>query len=248
MPFISENALEEALVRAVKSPQAAPDFYRLMLESELLVLGTVEGREAATEQFNIDPGSRVSLVTGEKNGQKFLPVFTSMARMQEYVTQESKFLTVNGRALLDLTRGAPVTLNPASEFGREFTPDEVAQLLDGAPQARQPKRVIGEADFPPDLVAALNSVFVKHPEVATAWMIEVTFADRGGLSHPLVGVETSGDMAALVSDIETATNVALPGLVFDVQRVDRARPVGMADALLQGQPFYERGKSPRTLN
>lgn len=250
MPFISENRLEEALVAAAKNPLAAPEFYRLLLESELLVLGTVEGREGATESFNMEPGSKVSLIPGEKNGQKFLPVFSSLARMQEYVTAESKFLTVKGRALLDLTRGAPVTLNPASEFGREFTADEIAQLLDGAPQARQPKHLIGERDFPPGMVETLNAVFAKHPAVATAWMIEVTFADRGGLSHPLVGIELDphGDMTALVSDIETAASTALPGLVFDIQRVDRQRPMGMANALLQGEAFYERGKTSRILN
>ena len=43
MLFIPENELEKALVRAVKEPQSAPAFYRLLLSSDLLVLGTVEG-------------------------------------------------------------------------------------------------------------------------------------------------------------------------------------------------------------
>ena len=34
MPFIAENELEQALVKAVKDPAAAPDFYRLLLESD----------------------------------------------------------------------------------------------------------------------------------------------------------------------------------------------------------------------
>ena len=49
MPFIAENELEQALVKAVKNPAAAPDFYRLLLESNLLVLGTAEGQEDATD-------------------------------------------------------------------------------------------------------------------------------------------------------------------------------------------------------
>ena len=36
MPFISENKLEEALVRAVKSPATAPDFYRDNLKGAFL--------------------------------------------------------------------------------------------------------------------------------------------------------------------------------------------------------------------
>ena len=122
MPFISENELERALVEAVKSPASAPDFYRLLLESDLLVLGTVDGQEDANDKFTLAPGGKINLVTGVKNGGTFLPVFSSLPRMQEYVKRESKYLRVNGRALFDLTRGAPVTLNPASEYGKELTP------------------------------------------------------------------------------------------------------------------------------
>ena len=43
MPFIPENDLERALVNASHDATAAPNFYRLLLDSELLVLGTVDG-------------------------------------------------------------------------------------------------------------------------------------------------------------------------------------------------------------
>jgi hypothetical protein len=55
MPFISKNALERARVKTVKSPASAPDFYRLLLESDLLVPGTVDGQEGASD---IHPGAR----------------------------------------------------------------------------------------------------------------------------------------------------------------------------------------------
>ncbi len=76
MPFISENELERALVKAVKNPAVAADFYRQLLEADLLVMGTVEGQEGATEKFTLAPGGRVNLVTGvREGGGTFLPVF-----------------------------------------------------------------------------------------------------------------------------------------------------------------------------
>ena len=131
MLFIPENELEKALVRAAKDPGAAPDFYRLLLSSELLVLGSVEGHETDTSAFNVAPGSKISLVTGSRNGSQYLPIFSSLARMQDYVKQESKYLSINGRDLLDFTRGAPVILNPASEYGKELTADNMKAALDG---------------------------------------------------------------------------------------------------------------------
>ena len=162
MPFISENELERALVKAVKSPASAPDFYRLLLESDLLVMGTVEGQEDASERFTLAPGGRIKLVTGVKNGVSFLPIFSSLLRMQEYVKQETKYLSVNGRALLDVTRGAPVTLNPASEYGKELTPQQVVQLLGPQASPGRPLTITGDAEYPLPLVEVLNEIGRAH--------------------------------------------------------------------------------------
>ncbi|HEY1877457.1 MAG TPA: enhanced serine sensitivity protein SseB C-terminal domain-containing protein [Rhizomicrobium sp.] len=246
MPFISENELERALVSAVKNPASAPDFYRLLLESELLVMGTVEGQEDAAEQFAVAPGGKVNLVTGFKNGSTFLPVFSSLLRMQEYVKQETKYLRVNGRALLDLTRGAPVTLNPASEYGKEHTPQEVAQLLDPQVPRGQPRTIIGEADYPMPLVETLTDVFAARADIEAAWMIQVTFADRDE-PHPLVGVEfdsgMGSDWPSLMQAVEAAADRSVPGMVFDLQRIDRSHPNSLTAALLQVPPFYQRRKA-----
>jgi len=251
MPFVSENQLEEALIRAVKDPQQAPAFYRLLLECDLLVLGTVEGKEKSGEQFTLDPGGKLNLVTGLKDGSHFLPIFSSLRRMQDYVKQESKFLRVNGRALLELTRGAPVFLNPASEYGKEFSVQQVVQLLEPSSRpASQPRVITGEADYPVALVDMLTNVFADKPEVEAAWMIQVTFADRADQPHPLVGVElgkAGGDWMALVRALEAAAQ-SLPGFIFDIQRIERDNPNSLSDALLQVPPFYQRRTAGATLN
>ena len=243
MLFIPENELERALVKAVKIPAAAPDFYRLLLESDLLVMGTVEGQEAATEAFTLASGGHVNLVTGLKDGHQYLPVFSSVLRMQDYVKQESKYLSINGRALLELTRGAPVILNPASEYGKELTAEQVGQLLGPSRPSGPQRTIIGEADYPMPLVEALTRVFAADALVEAARMIQVTFADRAHEPHPLVGIETgpSIDFRKLVDAIQQEAETAVPGMVFDIQRIDRAAPNSMTEALLQAAPFYVRG-------
>lgn len=244
MLFIPENELEKALVRAVKEPHRAADFYRLLLTSDLLVLGSVEGHESATEAFSVAPGGKVSLVTGIKDGGQYLPVFSSLPRMQDYVKQESKFLAVNGRALLDLTRGAPVILNPASEYGKELTADQVRQLLD-APQSRP--LAVGAADYPAALVDMLRGLFADRPEIETAWVIQAIFADQPQLPRPVVGIEaasTGADWPHLMRAIEAAAEKSIPGQLFDVQPVDRRNPTGFTGSLLQCEPFYRRPAKP----
>jgi len=243
MLFIPENELERALVRAVKEPAAGPDFYRLLLESRLLVLGTAEGQEGATEEFSLAPGSRLNLVTGLKDGHQYLPVFSSVARMQDFVKQESKYLSIRGRDLLDLTRGAPVILNPASEYGKELTAEQVGQLL-GPSQLRN---VVSDTPYPAPLVEALTRVFVAHPDVDAAWMIQVTADGQNQNLHPLVGVETdnAAGFRALVEAIQQEAEASVPEMLFDVQRIDRRNPSGLTEALLQVPPFYIRGRSQK---
>jgi SseB protein N-terminal domain/SseB protein C-terminal domain len=250
MSFIPENELERALVQAVQNPVAAPDFYRLLLESDLLVLGTAQGQENARDQFTVTPGGKFNFVIGVKDGAQFLPVFSSLPRMQDYVRQESKYLSIKGRDLLEMTRGAPVTLNPSSEYGKEFSAREVLQLLDG-PGAREIRTIVGA--FPIALVEALSAAFTLRPDIEAAWMIQVTFADRAKEPHPLVGIEldskTGGDWPSLIQAIEDAAEKSAPGMVFDVQRVDRHNPADLTNALLQVPPFYQRhASSSGTLN
>jgi len=238
MPFVPENELERALIRAVEEPAAAPDFYRLLLSSELLVLGSVEGHESATDAFSVAPGSNVKLVTGLKDGGQYLPLFSSLARMQDYVKQESKFLRINGRALLDLTRGAPIILNPASEYGKELTPDQVQHLLDGPKIV--PRVIEGQAELPTQLMEALVQFFTARADIQAAWMQMVAPADRAHEAHPLLGIETMGDWPSLMAALQVLVESAASSPVLDVQRVDRHHPAGLAGALLQAEPFYRR--------
>lgn len=247
MPFLSENKLEEALVAAVKNPATAPDFYRLLLESDLLILGTVNGQQEAAKKFHAEAGSTFSFVSGERNGFKFLPVFSSLTRVQTYVKQESKYLSMKGRDLLEITRGAPIVLNPDSEYGKSLSAEEIALLLnDGLPQGVTVP-IIRDIDPPAPLVKALIALFRQNADVSTAWISHIAFAEEGDVPHPLVGVETTGDMASLVAQIQSVAEKSAPGLAFDVERVERQRPSGIAKTLLQTNPFYSRGPG-RLLN
>jgi hypothetical protein len=240
MLFIAENDLEKALVAATKDPSAAPEFYRLLLESDLLVLGTMEGQEDTNQKVPLTPGGRLNLIPGQKDGFAFLPVFSSLPRMQEYLEQERKYLSINGRALLDLTRGAPVMLNPASEYGRELSPQQVQQLLDDFSGA-SPVRM-GTTVYPTELVEALRALFADRPDIENAWMIQGNFFD--GTQRPLVGIaldaKTGGSWSSLMQAIQGAAQSALPGLAFDIERVDPRNPTGLTNAFLQSPPFYQR--------
>src|ERR1700761_7533323 len=189
MDFVPQNDLERALVRAVKEPAARPEFYRLLLASDLLVLGNLAG-----DQLQI-------VSTKNKAGVNVHPVFSSVPRVQAYIREKQNYLTLNGHALFKMTKGAAFVLNPNSSYGKELPPEELASLLDPDAHTAKPivldkatQVLIGQpAVYPHDLVNALKEEFAKRPDVLNAYLVQIAFSGRDEPPHPMIGVETTGD-------------------------------------------------------
>ena len=88
--FVSANSLEHRLVEAAKDPGARPAFYRELLESDLLVLGFTNSG-GGDGHFVAQIGDTVSIAhwTGQ-DGEQFIPVFSSMERLREAISHESR--------------------------------------------------------------------------------------------------------------------------------------------------------------
>ena len=121
MTFVPENDLEAALVRAATEAAARPEFYRLLLTSTLFVIARIEGRKLTPGNNTIQAGERMQIATGDLNGKRFHPVFTSLKRLQEANPENADWLSLNGRALFETTKGATFVLNPGVQYGKELT-------------------------------------------------------------------------------------------------------------------------------
>jgi SseB protein N-terminal domain len=127
--FEPENPLEEALVRSDKNPMARREFRLLFLESDIVVIGRVEGREFSDEDGPLRPGEKLKLGLIEYKGLRCVPCFTSTTRLAAGIEQHTAYVTLKGRALFQLARGVPVMLNIGSELGKGFSPDEIDEIL-----------------------------------------------------------------------------------------------------------------------
>jgi hypothetical protein len=250
MAFAPENALEDALMHATREPAARPEFYRLLLESDLLVLGRVARAIPGTEGPTVLPGDSLQIRSAQINGRASHPVFSSLTRLQAYIRERDDFLTLKGRALFEATPGASFVLNPGSDYGKELLAGEIAQLMDPASTAPQritiqkPTQVlIGQPSvYPQALVDALKVAFAARAEIEAAYLVQIAYEAQA--PHPLIGVETTGDWDSLSSAVGGVAAAAAPGLLFDLARVDRAAPqTTLTDALLKTAPFYQRKKS-----
>jgi len=242
--FVPENDLESALVCAAKEPAARPEFYRLLLSSDLFIIGEVEGRSLSNTTNTIQPGEQIQIARGEMNGKSFHPVFSSLKRLEENNRGGGEWLSLNGRLLFEMTKGATFVLNPGLAYGKELLAEEIAWMLAPA-AARQveiekPTQVlIGQpAVYPHALVDALKAHFATRPEVSAAYLVQIGYPDQK--PHPLIGVETTGGWKALSDSIGRIIAAAAPGQIVDATPIDRTDKSGLSSSLTQTQPFYTR--------
>src|SRR5262245_59759236 len=93
-----ETALEAALRLAASDPAARPDFYRLLLESEVFVIGaTAHKKEGAR---TLDAGEKIGIQNWtRKDGSSVVPFFTSLDALQRAISEPADYLKLDARAL-----------------------------------------------------------------------------------------------------------------------------------------------------
>jgi hypothetical protein len=193
--FIPANELEELLMAAAQDATARPRFCRTLLESELFVVVASGGD---------NQGARIQ--TWQRDNQTIVPVFSAPARLQEFMKEtgieEYEQTGVGGRELLTILQTAHVILNPVSDYGKEFYPEEIQGLLDGSELKRlkvialdesQPVLLSQPEEFPHALISALKSEFAREEAVAAAYLAQAHQTPAHRYAQLVVGIEAASD-------------------------------------------------------
>lgn len=241
MSFVPGNALEEAMMRAVSDAAARVDFYRLLLETELFVIGQIADREdeGPTTLRENDSLSIGTLVYQQKT---YHPLFSSEARLNAFVNGPTRFFSMQGRALFECTRGAEFLLNPGSELSKIMVPEEIEHILaNAAKMAPISIKLSPPAVYPKKLVQALCVLFVSRSQVDAAHLHYVSREGDGGEPHPLIAIEAEGDTQLLLREVQVAALAAMPGAVVDIVGVDPKTQLDpFRKQLIGNAPFYRR--------
>ena len=128
--FEALNPLEALLEEAVRDPARVDDFYRLLLDTELIIL---------TPDAKMEPGKRralkykeaINIATVEYKGLKWHPAFTAPKRVAAYVKEPETCLSAKARNLFTMLPGSNFWINPLSECQIPMLADDIAKLLEG---------------------------------------------------------------------------------------------------------------------
>ena len=230
MVITPENALENAMLAAVTDASAHATFYRLLLGSELVALGTY--------------GETMLLETVRGPAGDFHPVFTSNQRIKALITDEVPRFMIAGRELFEITRGASFVLNPGSSPEKTLNANEIAWCLEKFPPpadliVAQPKV------YPVKLVKALCVLFTSRAAIKAAHLVFVAREGIDQQAHPMIGLEADGDEPRLAQEIFAAAAAVMPGTPIEVVYLDTSAALApLPKHLLSVPPFYSRTLPP----
>jgi hypothetical protein len=249
-----DNVLEIALELAASEPAHRPEFFRLLLESTIFILGSsgqIEAEERDEGLITLKKNTPIQITNWVKpDGSSVIPFFSSLRALQRAIAGDEKYIALPARTFFAMTLGADLILNARSAFGKEFTPEEVEALLaEGVNQAATPmvmetvtEILLGQpSNYPQRLVASLTTLLAKYRNVKAAYLALMHDRSRDEKPHLIVGIEADGDFENVIRDVGTvAADTAPDGEPVDLIRVVRGES-GVGQYFLEEvKPFYER--------
>lgn len=232
--FEPENDIERLLMRASAEPAERPAFARALMDAEIVLVLVPEGDDPIVPGPDgnavIPEGTKMVLPSAVRGEERLIPFFTARSRAQAWYSNDHVAVPERTRDLFARYPGAPFVLNPGSDYGKDYTPGEVARLLAGdfdltAPQAattQAPQQIMlaHPSEIPTALIEALAREFADVKSVRGAWLM---LAMRGGEAEQswMLGVDHTGAWQEVRDAIGRAiVGDILGGRVLDAMPLD----------------------------
>lgn len=225
--FEPENDIERLLVRASAEPAARPAFARALMDAQIVLVLVPDGPITSGPDGNavIPEGTKMTLPSAVRGEQKLIPFFTARSRAQAWYREDHVAVPERVRDLFARYPGAPFVLNPGSDYGKDFTPGEVARLLAGEFEMAAPQTVTTTApeqimlaqpqEIPAALIEALAREFAGLKALRGAWLM---LAQRSGQPEQgwMLGVDYPGPWL----EVRDAISRALVGDILGGRMLD----------------------------
>lgn len=222
-----DQSLESLLKLAATESIYRTAFFRTLLDATVLVL--VAGSEPGGEdsEMTFTAGNGVNILHWEKqDGESVIPFFSSPEVLQQALSQaedeqtdleKQPFVAMPVRVLFEMTQGAHLFLNPKSEHGKEFWPQEVAMLLENGGLAQPAEMMVDKEsqillgqpeEYPAAMVDALIQLFSQRKPVRRAFLALMHDKSVDEQANLLIGLEVDGSPEEINQLIQEAGNVA----------------------------------------
>ncbi|HEN3654084.1 TPA: enhanced serine sensitivity protein SseB [Yersinia enterocolitica] len=229
-----DQSLESLLKLAATESIYRTAFFRALLDATVLVLVDDSEQRGEDGEMTFTAGNGVNILHWEKqDGESVIPFFTSVEVLQQALdiaedqpigreklpinAPKQPFIAMPVRVLFEMTQGAHLFLNPKSEHGKEFWPQEVAMLLENGGLAQPAEMVVDKEsqillgqpeEYPSAMVDALIQLFSQRKPVRRAFLALMHDKSVDEKPNLLIGLEVDGSIDEIDQLIQEAGNVA----------------------------------------
>ncbi len=205
--FKKELSLEKLLEKAAQEPSYRAEFYKRILNEELIIL--TENSSLANGKQILKEDTQVNIVSFKNGG---IPVFTTTDRIfdKNIIDKKVQFLQMKGLNLFELTKGATLILNPYSDSGKEFIPSEIEKIIDGTIITENHKQLTIKQDaevligqpsiYPTEIINSLKILFSNRPNVKKAYLGWIFDPASGEDAHYIFGIDADIDFQNLINE------------------------------------------------
>lgn len=179
-----EKQLEGLFLQALHEPAYRAEFLDKLMSAHIYFPGTTGRSDVSQIQESyLDENTPVQIKSwpNDEYGQ-IIPFFTSLEKMRLALSPDEKFICMPCNIFFVMTQGSLLILNPESDATKEFTPEEIQQLLEGndsdqneAYTVEEDAQVmLGQPEQRPDfLLDQLSKLFSQYPEVDSAFFAQM---------------------------------------------------------------------------
>ncbi len=201
MPFDPQNNLEKSLIKAASDPAHRPQFYKDLAGSDFFIVQEGPPPESSGKMV-LPKGTSLQLQHIEWEERSYIPVFSSLSRLQATIQEEVGYLALNAVEFMKITQGAELLLNPGSDYGKAFTKEEITSIVDGSiwkpteqyVAQKDTKVMIGQPpNYPKKLIEALTRYFKGTKQVKKAYIAQFFNPEDGEKPHTLIAVQVDSD-------------------------------------------------------
>jgi hypothetical protein len=246
---IEESNLERALRLAANEPAHRPDFYSVLLNATIYVLGPPDQDEPSVR--SVETGEKIFIQNWVRDdGSPIIPFFSSLSTLQRAIDVECSYLALPARAFFEITKGNTLVLNPKSQYGKEFFAGEIDALLSNGVNRLPEQRVTTKAaevflgepqEYPSKMVDSLTTLLAKRSNVKAAYLLQMHEPVLDEKPRLVVGIDADGDVEQIMREAGIVAGDSMPiGESVDMMQVIIGEK-GLSEYFLKEvKPFYER--------
>lgn len=231
------ESFDDLLSAAIENPSSRFQFYKALVELELIVIGSVADGETLNFKYI------------EEDGELILPVFTSWEKFDAIIQSEYPYVKIPAELLLEMAgTDIPWVLNPFTGFSKKIICKELETMKDGRIlhyffeqlSDEEKERILTEqiVELPEGVMERYRSCLKKVPSVRKAYLVNIYNPTSAKRPFPLVALDVDDLEEGLTQEVFDALNQQGEEQV-EVLILDDAIP--LASSIVEDtRPFYFR--------